>query len=135
MKMKKYCMQWWLQIQHAPSAKVAYTHGIPELIVQCRGQALYQHISHLIPSRDILQLHCVVINDLPQEVVTNINIFGAVMELGVLSDCDGGLVVNEEGSGMKSALLTCSSFPLVANSLRKEETSPKGTVIPKIGFD
>jgi hypothetical protein len=103
-KMKKYHMQQWLQIQHAPLAKAVYTYGIPEPIVQCRGQALCQHISHLIPSREILQLHHVVIDDLPQEVVTNVDMFGAVVELRVLSDHNGRLVVDEEGSGMKSAL-------------------------------
>jgi len=36
-EMKKYHMQRQLQLQHAPSAKAAYTHGVPELVVQHRG--------------------------------------------------------------------------------------------------
>jgi hypothetical protein len=102
MKVKKYHTQLRLQIQHAPSAKVAYTHGILEPIVQRRGQPLCPHVGHLIPSQDILQLHYIVINDLLQEVVTNVDMFGAVVELGVLGDHNGRLVVDEEGSGVSA---------------------------------
>jgi hypothetical protein len=67
--------------------------------VRRRGQTLCQHVGHLLPSGGVNQLQCPVVDYLPQEIVTDVNVFCAVMELWVLGNGDGGLVVDVEDSG------------------------------------
>ena len=88
-----------LQLQHAPSAKAAHTHRIPELVKQRGGQTLCQCIGDLVPGGGVAKLHRSVFDDLPQEVVTDINVLGAIMEFWVFGDHNGGLVANVEDGG------------------------------------
>jgi hypothetical protein len=101
---KPYRTQPWLQLQHPPSVKAAYAHETLKLVVRHRGQALHQHVGHLLPSWGVSQLHRSIIDDLSQEVVADVDVFHVVMELRVPGNGDGGLVVDAEDSGGRHVL-------------------------------
>ena len=88
-----------LHPQHAPLVRVVYTHLLPELAIRHRGKTLCQNVSNLILSGNISQFNQLVLNHLPEEMVTHINMLHMVVELQVSSDGDSRLIVNVEGGG------------------------------------
>ena len=46
-----------------------------------------------------MQLHPALLNTLANEVITNVNMLTAIVEDGVLTESDGGLIVNLQISG------------------------------------
>ena len=61
-----------------------YTHSFHELDMRHGDQALCQYVGHLLLSGSVGQLDPSVLHDLVQEMIANVDVFGAVVELGVL---------------------------------------------------
>ena len=63
------------------------------------GKPFCEYIGDLFPSGGVFELKFFCFNFLLQEVVVHFDVLGAIMELRILGDSDGELVVHEEGSG------------------------------------
>ena len=65
------------------------------------GKALRQDVSRLVVGGHVVKGDVAGLDLVAQEMITNVDMFGAVVELGVLRDGDRGLVVdvkwNREG--------------------------------------
>jgi hypothetical protein len=81
--------------QHAPSVHVAYTHLISEALVFLACESFGEDVGSLVISGDIFEVDGLSLILLTQEMMADLNVFDAVMEFGVVSDSNGGLVVNE----------------------------------------
>jgi hypothetical protein len=57
-----------------------------------------QDIRGLLVCRGVLKTDLLALDFVPQKVVSHFNVLGAVMELGVVHDCNRGLVVDMEHS-------------------------------------
>jgi hypothetical protein len=69
-----------------------------------------QYVGSLLSSQHIGELDGLGFELVPKEMVANVDMFGAVMELGVPEDGDSGLVVNKEsGRGVVGEWLPDSS--------------------------
>ena len=84
-----------LTSQHAPSGRAVYSHLLRERAVLLPVQRLGHDVGNLFSSWDVLQLEFSLFNLVANEVMSDFDMFGSVVELGILGDRDGGLVVHE----------------------------------------
>jgi hypothetical protein len=80
--------------QHAPSAHMAQAHLCCKMLVLFPHQSLHQDVSNLVSSWYILEFYFFILNFVPQEMVTDVNVFHLVMELWVACNSNHGLIVN-----------------------------------------
>jgi hypothetical protein len=66
------------------------------VFVFCTREAFRQRIGNLIFCWQVCEEYVSAVNLLPQEVVSDIDVFGPVMELWVLHNRDGRLVIDVE---------------------------------------
>ena len=69
------------------------------------GKALGQDIGRLVVGGHIVKGDVAGLNLVAQEVITDVDMFGAVVELGVLCDSDRRLIVNVKWNGERWWLL------------------------------
>lgn len=55
-----------------------------------------QNICGLLICWSVLKMDLLALNFVPQKVVSHFNVFGAIVELGVVCDGDRGLIVDME---------------------------------------
>ena len=89
-----------LTSQHAPSGRAVYSHLLCECTVLLPVQRLGHDICDLFFSWDVLQFEFSLFNLVVNEVMSDFNMFGLVVELGILGNCNGRLVVHEQDSGI-----------------------------------
>ena len=77
-----------------------YSHLLRECIVLLPVQRLGHDISNLFSSWDVLQLKFTLFNLVAYEVMSDFDVFGLVVELRILGNCNGRLVVHEQDSGI-----------------------------------
>ena len=69
---------------------------------ECAVLLLVQHLGHnignLFYSGNVLQLKFSLFNLIAYEVMSDLDVFCPVVELGIFSDCNGRLVVHEQDS-------------------------------------
>ena len=75
--------------QHAPSVRVAYTHTCSKPVMLLVAEALGEDVCDLSVGRDIFEVDLLFFNLLVQEVVTDVDMFGMIVEFGVLGNRDG----------------------------------------------
>jgi len=63
------------------------------------GKSLGQDVGRLVVSGQVVEDDVARFNLMSQEVITDVDVFGTVVELWVLGGGDGGLVVDEEWNG------------------------------------
>ena len=66
------------------------THCLCKTVVLLLHQALHQDVSHLVSSRNKLKIKFFFIDFLPEDVVVEFDVFGAIMKLWV--SCSDGKV-------------------------------------------
>jgi hypothetical protein len=63
------------------------------------AEALGESVSGLSIGGDVVQSNLLLLDFLAKEVMAKLNVFGVVMELGVLCNGNGRLVVDAESGG------------------------------------
>ena len=63
------------------------------------GKALGQDVGRLVVGGHIVKGDVAGLDLVAEEVITDVNMFGVVVELGVLCDSDRGLIVNVKWNG------------------------------------
>jgi hypothetical protein len=61
-------------------------------------QSLRQHIGHLFSCWQVLKTDLPPFNDLAQEMIPDLNVFGLIVKLGIPCDRNGRLVIDVDGS-------------------------------------
>ena len=92
------------ELQHTPSVHMADPHHIRESNMLFPHQPLCQDISYLISSGNIHKIKFFIFYLLPQEVVPDFNMLGAIMEFQISRDGNGRLVVHGENGGFFNLL-------------------------------
>ena len=86
-------------LRHAPSISIAQAHFPYKPLVLLSGKSLGQDVGRLVVSGQVVEDDVARFNLMSQEVITDVDVFGTVVELWVLGGGDGGLVVDEEWNG------------------------------------
>jgi hypothetical protein len=84
-----------LIFQHAPSVHAAYTHLISKVLIFLMCESFGEDVGSLVIGGDVFKVDGLSLVLLTQEMMADLNVFGAVMKFRVASDSNGGLVVNE----------------------------------------
>jgi hypothetical protein len=71
--------------QHAPSVRAAYTHTCSKPVMLLVAEALGEDICDLSVGRDVFEVDLLFFNLLAQEVVMDVDMFGAIIEFGFLA--------------------------------------------------
>ena len=81
-----------LNLQHTPSTYTMDSHHLCKAVVFLSHQleALHKDVSHLVSSGNKLKIKFFFIDFLPEEVVVDFDVFGAIMKLWV--SCSDGKV-------------------------------------------
>jgi hypothetical protein len=77
-----------LTTQHAPSVHAVYTHLSSEAFMFLTCESFGKDVCSLVIGGDIFEVDGLGLVLLTQEMVTDLDVFGVVMEFGVASDSD-----------------------------------------------
>ena len=87
-----------MNLQHPPSGRAVYSHLPHERAVLLPVQCLGHSVGDFFTSRDVLEFKLSLFDFIMYEVMSDFDVLGPIVELGVFHDGDGGLVIHVECS-------------------------------------
>ena len=87
-----------MNLQHPPSGRAVYSHLPREHAVLLPVQRLGHSVGDFFTSRDVLEFELSLFDFIAYEVMSDFDVLGPIVELGVFCDGDGGLVIHVECS-------------------------------------
>ena len=93
-----------VDLQHSPSSMVD-SHAMSKLLQTWSWQRLGECVGEVVVGRDVLQVECVVSYECVYEVVAQVDVFCACVELGISCECNRALIVAVHRDGVGDGLV------------------------------